>query len=99
SDDLYSDPQLLQAGIIERSDAEVTVATRNEDVRRPVVRLRRHRQLVVTRDAEHAVAGSGFECVAHETPALRPPRVLHARVEITGDQLGDLVLESLALRI
>src|SRR5947208_9365519 len=68
-----------------RGDVEMTVASRHEDVRRAVIRLRRQGQLEVAGDADDHIAVAAPERVAHErseehTSELQSPDHLVCRL-------------------
>ena len=74
--DLDADRQRLQRRRVERIDAQMTIAARDERVGGPVVAPRRLQQSVLRRDADHDVAAPGIERVADEAAPLRQPEVL-----------------------
>ena len=97
ADHLHADAPLLEARVVERGDAEAAIQPREEDVGGAVVRLRGPGELEVARDAENAIARAGSKGIAHESAPLRPPCVFDARIQISRDELSDLVFESLLL--
>ena len=61
--------------------------------------LRLRRLLVIEGNADDHIAIAALQRVAHESHPLRQPRVGNTRIEIARDQVSDLVLEPLLLRV
>jgi hypothetical protein len=92
--ELHADFHLAQQRIVERRRMR-PVLSRDEDISRPVVGARGESHLEAAGHPHHHVAQAGFQSIAEETAALRPPGVLDGGAEIAREQRGDLVLESL----
>src|SRR5438067_1385056 len=97
ADHLHAHAPLFEARIVERLDAEVAVAARDEDVRGAVVGLGGPGQLEIAGNADDHVAVAGLQGVAHEAAPLRPPRVLDFLAEVARHKIRDGVLETLSL--
>src|SRR5690606_22204002 len=93
-DDVDADLQLAEDRVIQGSDLVPAILPVDEHVSGPVVRPGGEHELVARRHAHHQVALLLPQRVADEPAALRPPRVAQRRAELTGDELGELVLES-----
>ena len=94
ADQRHADGEALQRRIIQRVKVEPVGGAGDEDVAGAVIGLRGEGLLEARRHANHEVAALLLQRVADEAATLRPPGVFDMRAEMTGQRLGDAVLEA-----
>ena len=94
---VHADLELLEGRVVQRAQAELPVAAIRQHVRGTVVRLRPEDRVEPLRDRDQDVAAVPPERVPDHPHLGRPPEVVEARPELLGDDLPDLVLETLKL--
>src|SRR5262245_55347618 len=95
---MHANLEFLENRIIKRSKLQSFTFRINENIGRPIVRLRRPYQIISARDADNDVAPRLLQRRVHrvpdETSTLSPPYIAWNRTEFFGDQTCDLVLKS-----
>src|ERR1051325_2495649 len=97
ADQVDTDLQVLEDRVVERSDRQPPIGAIYEIVGGAVVRLGRRAGAGAHRRLPQHVTESREDRVAQIAPALGPPEIDHRRVQVLGDQVGDLVFEALFL--
>src|SRR6266571_1959514 len=97
ADHVDADLQALEDRVIERAQGEPAVGAVHEVVRGAVIRLRRRHGIEAHRGLDHDIAESAEDGVSQDAAAAGPPVVGNRRVQISGDDVGDLVFEALLL--
>jgi hypothetical protein len=94
-----TDPQRVQPGIIERSDAQVVIAPRDEYITGAIVGSGRVGFVETGGHAHDHIARAAVQRLAEERFSLRKSEIGNLHIKIFPDERGDLILEALLLVI
>src|SRR5438105_4893911 len=87
-----SDSKQRELGIVERCNAE---AARDENIGRPVIRLRRSNGTGIRGQPDYQIAPARVESSLNETLSLRRPYKFERHPEVTGNHFSQAIFETL----
>src|SRR4051794_23948483 len=99
ADQLDADLQAFETGVVEGEAVKSCIATADEHIGRAVIGTARRHDVHVAADTGPEIALLLIQSVTDIAPALRPPDILQFRVEIGGNELGELIFEALTRSI
>ena len=95
TDHLHADRQRPQARVIESAQLHAIRRTRDEYIRRAIVRSRRRQHFQIACYSRDEIAQTGLERLANIAATLCPPYISDLRMQLARDQARELVLEAL----